>query len=276
MPLPESPILIDLESKRNRQSSRVTSPPAPAPNPFEDVFTAPASGTAGIDAIQADLASLRFAPESSKNIPDTEETSEISRLDSPNVNKPGPSILPLALTVPEEARDITVSASGTKSVERSRRASTVPIAQELENGQTKNDKRDHPTWNPAAQSYRTPPFIDCAVWLEAVRCEEKREFTQEENDTAVASHRKAMASGSVSPEALSDVFHGLVHVALGRKGSIGNPTSVDGVRHLFDDDDTSASITLAEEVAVDAIEVASQQLHRAPVRILSVQCRTSS
>jgi len=262
VPLPESPILIDLESRRNRQSSMIVSPPVPAPDPFEDVFTSSVPETgAGVDKIQADLASIRFAPETTRDKPIVGQASELpsSRMTESSMREE--PMLPLALTVPDVIQDTTVSTSDTRSARSTTYKEVEPVVPSATQDQT-GTGINRPKWDPAAQSYRTPPFSDCTLWLEAVRAEEKRHFNQEDHETTITSYQKTAKTSLVTPEMLSEVFRGLVHVALQRNGSIGSPPGVDGVRQSFDLDASTSRISVGEQVASEMIENAGRQLSR--------------
>lgn len=268
VPLPESPVLIDLESRRNRQSSRVVSPPRPAPNPFEDVFTSPTPPpAASIDAIQAELASLRFAvvDTSSTSFPNfTDRSSPPSQTDITVLDTP--PILPLALTVPEAIQTEEVIAS--ESEEHVGEHLPGGVTESIKTPATTVNPIDNPgttDWNPAAQSYRTPPFADCATWLEAVRAEEMLDFDQERNEAALALHRNAKSTGTVTADYVTEVFRGLVHIAHGRNRSASDITDVDGIRRLFDREDALRHTAGVEEAVADLIEVVNQQLNRKQV-----------
>jgi len=177
-----------------------------------------------------------------------------------------PPILPLALTVPEAVQTEEIIAS--ESEEHVGEHLPDGVTESIITPSTTAKPIDNPAntdWNPAAQSYRTPPFVDCAIWLEAVRAEEMLEFNQQRHEAALALHRSAKSTGTVTSDYVTEVFRGLVHIAYGRDRSASGITDIDGIRRLFDCEDASNHTASAEEAVADLIEVVNQQLNRKQV-----------
>jgi hypothetical protein len=174
-----------------------------------------------------------------------------------------PPILPLALTVPEAVQTEEIIAS--ESEEHVGEHLPGGVAESIQTPATMVNPIDNPgttDWNPAAQSYRTPPFADCATWLEAVRVEEMLDFEQERHEAALALHRNAKSTSTVTSDYVTEVFRGLVHIAHGRNRSASDITDVDGIRRLFNREDALRHTAGVEEAVADLIEVVNQQLNR--------------
>ena len=266
IPLPETPTLIELASKRNQRSPRLLSPPQPASNPFEDVFTAP-TGTSPINGIEADLAHLNFGSSNGvQSIPSTR--ADASRRADPirGSTSPPVPVVPLALTVPSLSEGETATTTLNASVPIARTAARTTSHSSTSGskvlvGQTVTTEK----WDAAAQSYRTPPFVDCSLWLTASRkAAEDADYTDARQTRLSQSIEPDIADRRVSTSTLRDAFALLRGAATSETvQQMAHLRDVDGIRRLMAQEADDRINTAHQTVIANLVEIATRQLSSA-------------
>ena len=265
IPLPETPTLIDLQSKRNQRSPRPFSPPRAAPNPFEDVFTAP-TGTSPVEGIQADLAHLDFgASHGVQPIPSTSAATSPRADATRGTIAPAIPVVPLALTAPSLSEGETSATIQNGSVPTPRAAvrtasQSNTSASNVSNGRPVSTGK----WDAAAQSYRTPPFVDCSLWLTASRkLEENADCSEARQNRLSEVVEGDIAEGQVSAATLRHSFALLRGTASETAHTMTNIRDVEGIRRLVAQETDDRTSTAVQTIITNLVETATRQLNSA-------------
>jgi hypothetical protein len=265
IPLPETPTLIDLESKRIQRSPRPSSPPQPAPNPFEDVFTAP-TGSSLINGIQADLANLDFGSSNGvQPIPSTSAAVSVSADPIRGSTSSKVPVVPLALTAPSLLEGETATTTPNASVPIPRTAVRTASHSGTSGSKVLNGRPvSTEKWDAAAQSYRTPPFVDCSLWLAASRkAGEGADHSGPRQTRLIESIEADIADRRISASTLRDAFALLREVVTETVQTMTNIRDVDAIRRLVTQEGDERSSTAVQTIVANLVETATRQLDSA-------------